>query len=231
MRGLMRSCPGTVRTAVTVAALGFIMHLPSYERAAHAIPQAPRDENALAAAKPQQGKSRPTGDGGRFMPEKSPQQEREEATYSLTASMRVRPGTDVMKALLDENYDMLLQRHQMLDPLAPRITSAKEAEDWLAAELGVFKEAKDFAPKDQLAIMIASVSTHAGTILRTWSLEGGQEKPGHPYTKAYLGSIRSHGFPKLADSVEQWLKNGKGDTLTLYKGMRGCMLNGCMIPR
>ncbi len=231
MRGLMRSCPHTVRNAITVAALGFVLHLPSYEPAAHALPQAPRDENALAAAKPQQGKPRPTRDNGRFMPEKSPQQEREEATSSLTASLRVLPGTVVMKALLNNDYDSLIQRYKKLDPLAPRITSAKEAADWLAVELGIFREAEDFTPKDQLAIMMASVSTHTGTILRVWSLEGRQEKPEHPYTKAYLGSIRSHGFPKLADAVEQWLKNGKGDTLTLYQNMRGCMLNGCMIQR
>jgi hypothetical protein len=231
MRGLMRSYSPTVRNAVAVAALGFVLHLPSYERVAHAIPQAPRDENALAAAKPQQGKPRPPRDEGAFMPQKSPEQEREEATSSLTASLRVLPGTVVIKALLNNDYDSLAQRHKKLDPLAPRITSAKDAADWLAAELGVFREAEDFTPKKQLAIMMASVSTHAGTILRVWSLEERQEKPEHPYTKAYLDSIRSHGFPKLAGAVEQWLKNGKGDTLTLYKSMRGCMLNGCMIQR
>src|SRR5271157_2965392 len=114
MRGLMRSCSPTVKTAITVATLGFIMHLPSYERTAHAIPQMPRDGTVLAAAKPQQGKPSPAQDDGRFMPEKSPQQEREEATSSLTASLRVLPGTVVMQALLNKNYGMLLQRHQQL---------------------------------------------------------------------------------------------------------------------
>jgi len=220
----MRSYSPTVRNAVAVAALGFVLHLPFYERAAHAIPQAPRDENALAAAKPRQGKPRPPRDEGAFMPQKSPEQEREEATSSVVASFRAVTGARVIKSLANEDYGQLLERYKRLDPKNPRINSAQDAAKWLAAELGVFTEAEDRARKDQMAIMMASVSLHAGTLLRVWSLEGAQEKPERPYTKAYLGSIRSHGFPKLADTVEQWLKNGKGDVLTLYKSMRGCMM-------
>jgi hypothetical protein len=154
------------------------------------------------------------------MRDKDPPQAKDGIGYSIDASIMLANGNELMRSLRDKEYGSLIAEHKQLDKKPPRVASPEDVPAWLAAQLGVFKEAAVFSREDRFAIAMDSISLNAGNLRRTWSFEG---KTDNASTGAYIGSIRALGFQELADTLEHWLKSGNGGMLKLYRGMRGCI--------
>jgi len=144
---------------------------------------------------------------------KEPKQERDPT--SMVASMRAASGSMIRNMLRARDYKRLVKLHRKLNDNVPASQQVKVASGKLAEELNIFKEAESFESKDRLHIVIISVFLNSDNFLFSKSSKS-------KLVDAYSKSIDSLGFPKLAKLIGQWIKNGKGDKIALYKSLRTC---------
>jgi len=200
MAGLMRKKFASVKG--TLVAIGFSLVLPFGGGPAHALPRKPPQSAPM---------SMPSS-----MKLKEPKLEEDQTP--IVASFRAGTGSMVRGMLRAKLYKKLVALHKRLNRGAPASQPVRSAKEGLAEESKILAEAKSFEDADRLNCAVASVFLSAKNLLVLKSRES-------KLVDAYLANITSLGFPKLAEAARQWLKNGKGDLLTLYKGMRSCLPN------
>jgi hypothetical protein len=197
MTGLMRAKLASAKGALRV--LAFTLIIPFGEGAVHSMPK------PVPATYPT---SLPTS-------MKAKEEPKQQDPTPMVASMRAASGSMVKGMLRARDYRRLVRLHRKLNEDAPASQLVKAASRQLAKELKILQEAESFDHEDKLHVAIVSVFLSSGNLMIARLSEA-------KLVDDYAKRIDSLGFPKLAKAVRQWLKNGKGDKIALYKTMRVC---------